>query len=165
MRALVHVGLAALLVLAPAFCCCNIRLLTGLVAAADRLTPTCPACPEHLTPQPAPPASPCCHSEATKATPKSCCHQAEPEKKPAPKSPAPQPSQCCFDQRPVATAPEAATKPADPQPTGELLPLALVGLAGISPEHLGLLGGLEPPERAGVDTRSATLFDRHVLRC
>jgi hypothetical protein len=37
--------------------------------------------------------------------------------------------------------------------------------AAVAPEHLGLLGGLDPPERAGVDARSEALLARHVLRC
>jgi hypothetical protein len=71
---------------------------------------------------------------------------------------------CCGD-RPDANLPEAAPAVPAPEPTGELVPLAVLGLAGIPPEHLGLIGGLDPPERAGVDTRSAVLLDRHVLRC
>jgi hypothetical protein len=160
MRARVHVGLAVLLVIAPALCCCSVRTLTGLVVASVAL-PGCPSCADDQAP---PPAPSCCHSEKAKPAKKSCCQQAAPGKKPEPK-PAPQPGTCCLDQRPDAAPPEAGPTVADPQPTGELLPLTHVGLADVSPEHLGLVGGLDPPERAGVDTRSAALFDRHTLRC
>jgi hypothetical protein len=47
----------------------------------------------------------------------------------------------------------------------EFLPVACLGRASLPVEHLGLLGGLDPPERAGVDTRYQALFVRHVLRC
>jgi hypothetical protein len=40
-----------------------------------------------------------------------------------------------------------------------------LGLTAIPPEHLGLIGGLDPSVRAGVDVRSDALFVRHVLRC
>ena len=64
-----------------------------------------------------------------------------------------------------ATPPEGTILPDPLEWTGELLPLALLGIVDITPEHLGLIGGLQPPERAGVDTRTAALFERHVLRC
>jgi hypothetical protein len=54
---------------------------------------------------------------------------------------------------------------APPEFTGELLPVAFLVSVAIPFEHLGLLGGLDPPERAGVDTRSEALFSRHVMRC
>lgn len=143
MRTLLHVGLAALLTLAPALCCCNVRLFTGRAAASPN--PTRPSC---------------CHPKPV------CCHEKEKAETPAPAPAAPEPPACkCFGERPDATPPEAAPTVADPEPTGELVPLGLLGLAGVSPEHLGLVGGLGPPERAGVDARSAALFDRHVLRC
>ena len=156
MRALVHSGLALLWLLAPALCCCNFRSLTAK-AVASVVLPSAASQTETR-----PPVHSCCHSgEPVKK--KSCCHETKPTQ---PQPPAPQPSQCkCLDQRPDATPPEHAAAVKNPQPTGELLPLALIGLSDISPEHLGLRGGLMPPERAGVDTRFATLFDRHVLRC
>jgi hypothetical protein len=168
LRALLHFGLSALLVIAPALCCCNVRLIAGQFAA-------CPSCPR---PDPLPP-TPSCHTEKpTKPHQKaSCCHKAVPApldtndtqsdpSKPAPTTPKPRPSHCDFcDERPNATLPQGAPSVAAPEPTGELVPLAFVGIADVSPEHLGLLGGLQPPERAGVDTRSETLFSRHVLRC
>jgi hypothetical protein len=165
MRAPVHIGLAVLLVVAPAFCCCHLRLLTALVVASDGPPHACcPISPER--PARVAATSTCCQSaKAAKPARKSCRHHAEPAKKPAPKPDAPQPSRCCLDQRPDATPPESPPTVSAPQPTGELVPLAVVGLRGTSPEHLGLLGGLDPPEGAGVDTRSAALFARHVLRC
>jgi hypothetical protein len=70
----------------------------------------------------------------------------------------------CFVQ-PDAIPPESAPEVTDPQPMGELIPIALLGLTALPPEHLGLLGGLDSPERAGVDPRFDSLFMRHVLRC
>jgi hypothetical protein len=68
-------------------------------------------------------------------------------------------------ERVDATPPEGGALLAPLEWTGELVPLALLGIVDISPEHFGLLSGLLPPERAGVDTRSAALFERHVMRC
>jgi hypothetical protein len=68
-------------------------------------------------------------------------------------------------ERVDSAPPTPASKLAPHEWTGELVTLALIGIVDISPEHRGLLGGLQPPERAGVDTRSAVLFERHVLRC
>jgi hypothetical protein len=65
----------------------------------------------------------------------------------------------------LAIAPEKSPQVNPLTWTGELVPLALLGIVDFTPEHLGLVGGLEPPERAGVDARSSALFDRHVLRC
>jgi hypothetical protein len=67
-------------------------------------------------------------------------------------------------ERPTAAQTESKPTVAVSQPTGEMLPLALVALAGSS-EHAGTFRGLSPPERAGVDARSAALFDRHVMHC
>jgi len=159
-RALTHVGLAAILVIAPSLCCCNVRLLAGLLAASPR-----PACPAR--PQTEPPT--CCHAaELVKNA--SCCRDSEPTSDTRNHKPTParsNPNGCddlCY-QRPEATPPKGATPVDDPEPTGELLPVSCLGLADIPSEHIGLLGGLEPPERAGVDARSAALFSRHVLRC
>ncbi len=41
---------------------------------------------------------------------------------------------------------------------------ALVSPA-VPPGHPGRFRGLNPPERAGVDARSAALFERHVMHC
>jgi hypothetical protein len=169
LRALLHFGLSAVLVIAPALCCCNVRLLAGQFA-------TCPSCP---LPAAVPPAQSCCHAEKPTELLKNagCCHETGPapldtkdtksdRSKPAPAAPKPKPAHCDFcDERPNATLPKGAPSVAAPEPTGELVPLAVVGLADVSPEHLGLLAGLKPPERAGVDTRSEALFARHVLRC
>ena len=64
-----------------------------------------------------------------------------------------------------AIPPESPPTVSDPEPTGVLIPIALLGLTALPPEHLGLVGGLNSPERAGVDVRSDSLFVRHVLRC
>jgi hypothetical protein len=156
MRAWFHVGLAALLVLAPALCCCNIPWLSSHATASAASLP-CPSCPE---------------SVATAPVSHSCCDQDEapPAAAPVAKSPAerqtpaPMHCQCCVD-RPDAARPEAAPTVATPEPTGELLPVAFLGPVAVAPEHLGLLRGLDPPERAGVDALHEALFARHVLRC
>jgi hypothetical protein len=100
----------------------------------------------------------CCDSTTPIATnsPKHDHNPAKPD--------APRPCVCC-SERPDAALTESRPAVAAPGPTGERLPPASVGLAAGSPEHLGLFRGLRPPERAGVDVRSAALFDRHVLRC
>jgi hypothetical protein len=64
-----------------------------------------------------------------------------------------------------STLPQVSLRVAPLEWSGEVVSLAWFGIVNFSSEHLGLLGGLEPPERAGVDTRSAALFDRHVMRC
>jgi hypothetical protein len=162
LRALIHVGLSALLVIAPALCCCNVRLLAGQFTASPS------AC--HDSPQPEPAVPTCC--QIAKPEKASCCHEAEPAKANTPdqtnpsKPTAPKQPRCDFcSDRPDAQLPEIAPTLSAPEPTGELVPLAVLGLTALPPEHLGLLGGLESPERAGVDTRSAVLFTRHVLRC
>ncbi|MBA4062324.1 MAG: hypothetical protein C0501_01195 [Isosphaera sp.] len=149
MRALLHVGLAWLLVLAPAFCCCNARLFAGRADAS-------PADP---------PQKSCCPAPSERPAPKSCCHEAEPAPAPQP-LPAPHAPACqCRADLPDATLPDTLPAVSDPEPTGERLPAAVPGPAAVPPEHLGLVGGLGPPERAGVDARSEALFARHVLRC
>lgn len=162
MRALVHVGLAVMLVIAPALCCCNLHYLTGRAGAAPH-SAACPVCPQ--TPTPAPVATP----ELL-----SCCERAElakqaaptplpqPENKPAPQ---PRPRDCPACERPDATTPELSPEVAAPEFTGVLLFVAFFNSTALPLEHLGLLGGLDPPERAGVDTRAEALFSRHVMRC
>src|SRR5438132_5514572 len=165
MRALVHVGLAALLVLAPALCCCTVRLVTSLALASSFAPPACPSCkqPDSL-PSP-PPAPSWCHTEAAKPAKKPCCHaeEAAPTKqapaKPQPPASPVEPNKCsCCTERPDAIPPATAPTLAPPEPTGELLPVVILALAAVPPEHLGLVGGLDPPERAGVDARSEALF-------
>jgi hypothetical protein len=163
MRASLHIGLAALLVLAPALCCCNVSWFGGRASAAVTSLP-CPSCPESTPATPAPKAPvrhSCCHEEEPAPVVAIPVH-ATPAKHDAPGH-APR-CQCCTD-RPAAALPEPGPVIAAPEPTGELLPLALPGLAAVAPEHLGLLRGLDPPERAGVDALYEALFARHVLRC
>jgi hypothetical protein len=167
LRALVHVGLAALLVIAPALCCCNVRLIAGQFIAPSTPNGSCPASPE---PDPGLPSS-CCHTAKAVAQKKSCCHDSQPSRSDAPKpqnqsrptAPQHRCDFCCA--KPSATPPKNLTAVAAPEPTGELIPVALLGLTALPPEHLVLLGGLDPPEWAGVDCRSESLFARHVLRC
>lgn len=164
LQAFIHVGLSALLIVAPALCCCNVRLLAGQMGPSTGQHSSCS--------QPAPTPEPSCCRAAKPAQKASCCHEAQPassDSKSAPAKtpqPKPRPNHCDFcGERPDATMPEIAPTVAAPEPTGELVPLAFIGFAAVAPEHLGLLGGLEPPERAGVDTRFTTLFEHHVLRC
>jgi hypothetical protein len=149
-RALVHIGLALALVLAPTLCCCQVRGLGAVAHAAPSQLPQLPA-----------PSDPC------QSKKKSCCHESpKAPTKPTDHKPAPQhaPSACaCCAERPDAAQTESKPTIAAAEPTGELLPLANA-LAG-APEHLGLVRGLSPTDRTGVDARSAALFDRHVMRC
>ncbi len=158
MRALVHIGLSVAVLLAPALCCCKVRGLS----AATRATPADEA-PVHA------PLEPC----GMKAK-SSCCHESndrsEPEPFPAPSTPKPTkpgtPESCpCCGERPDAAQTESQPTGAAPEPTGELLAFSVATLAAGSPAHAGRFHGLFPPERAGVDARSAALFERHVMRC
>jgi hypothetical protein len=153
-RVLVHIGLSALLVIAPALCCCKARELGSAVRAAPLPAPA-PAAPVHS----------CCVKTH------SCCHDALPD---APKptaeptqhhqKPQSTPSSCaCCAERPAAAQTESKPTVAAAEPTGELLPLFDAALVG-SPEHFGPVRG-QPPDRTGVDARSAALFERHVMRC
>ena len=164
MGALVHIGLSALLVIAPALCCCNVRLLARQLAPAQPSGGNCPICPE---PQPAVP--PCCQS-AKPVAKKSCCHDLESkpsgsQNQPEPAKPKPDRCDFCFGEKPNATPPKTLAANERPEPTGELIPIALLALAVLPSVHLGLQGGLDPPEGAGVDARWESLFTRHVLRC
>lgn len=162
MRALVHVGLAALLVIAPALCCCNLHYLTGRAVAAP-----CPSC-THVPAAPVEAATPsCCRHEAPlEPVTKSCCHEADaPESTPAP-LPKPHAPECkCAAERADTAPPQAAPEVAAPEPTGEVLLVAVLLQSAVPLEHLGLVGGLDPPGRAGVDSKSEALFSRHAMRC
>jgi hypothetical protein len=161
MRVALHVGLAVLLVLAPALCCCNIASLGGDATASASASLPCPSCPESPAPASPPVKVPACAS---------CCHEEEEDAAPATQAPAehraPAPTRCkCCVERPDAARTDLAPTVAAPEPTGELLLVALLAPAAVAPEHLGLLRGLDPPERAGVDALYEALFARHVLRC
>jgi len=165
MRFLVHIGLAILLVIAPTLCCCSVRTALARVAA-----PSPPRLPTSSTPpaKSGPVEASCCQATpVAHPVAKSCCHTELAAKNhiPAPKPTAPPPSKCvCCVKQPDATPPQLATVPATLLP-GDFVPVELLALVAIPPEHLGLLGGLDPPEHAGVDTRSEALFARHVMRC
>jgi hypothetical protein len=139
MKAAIHFGLAVALVLAPALCCCTVRMAHAKSAA--------PAC--------------CAKVEVAPVAP-SCCSQtpaAPPEpKRDAPK-PAPETCACCAERAPAVPVSSAPTV-APAEPTGELLPLAVHISANV--ERIPALEG-----RAGssADTKSESLFARHVLRC
>ena len=162
MRALVHVGLAALLVIAPALCCCNLHYLTGRAVAAP-----CPSC-TYTPAAPVEAAAPsCCHHEPPpQAAKKSCCHEPAADTSETPPASHPHTPECkCAAERADTAPPQAAPEVAAPEPTGEVILLAVLDPAAVPPEHFGLIGGLDPPERAGVDTLSEALFSRHVMRC
>ena len=152
-RVLVHIGLAATLVLAPTLCCCKVRGL-GASAHAASVPASLPAPGESCHPKKAS----CCH-EAQKGAPQS--HAKPTDHKPTP-HPAPDSCACC-GERPDAAQTENKPTVAAAEPTGELLPLA-TACAG-APEHSRSGRGLLPLAWAGVDARSAALFDRHVMRC
>jgi hypothetical protein len=160
MRGLVHIFLTVVVAITPALCCCQARLFSGHAVALSKSNDAA----ENTSQVPAS----CCHPEHTAKIEKhsSCCQEnltSTSDTKPVPLS---TPGQCCCSMERIDTAlPKAAPQLSPLEWTGELVPLALLGVVGISPEHLGLVGGLQPPERAGVDTRSAALFDRHVMRC
>ena len=154
MRASLHIGLAALLVLAPALCCCNIPWLSSHATASASLP--CPSCPASVAT--APVSHACCDQD--EAAPAAPVAQSPAERQ----APTPTHCQCCVD-RPDTARTELAPTVAVPEPTGELLLVAFLGPVAVAPEHLGLLRGLDPPERAGVDARYESLFARHVLRC
>lgn len=151
MTALVRIGLAVLLTLTPALCCCNANWFTSRAGAAS---------PAVSAPVTAPrPVSACPH----------CRQFEEPTTAPVePGSPAPPPGtpspHCIFcDGQGTVILPESAPHPDRPAFSGELVPVA--GFDAVLPVHPARFAGLFPPERAGVDARSAALFDRHVMRC
>jgi len=164
MRGLIHICLAVVVAIAPALCCCQSWLMAG-----HRVTTLPNSNPVPANPQPS--SSSCCHVEkiAKPANSSSCCQEelsTSDEQKPSTTPPAKTPSRCCCSTEHVVAVPSKSELTLAPlEWTGELVSFALVGIVGFSPEHLGLVGGLLPPERAGVDTRSAALFERHVMRC
>ncbi len=173
MRAFLHIGLALLLTVAPALCCCKLRVLIPTAGSSDSGCPTCVARTVPTSPRPADALPACCRPPVPAR--KSCCEvvaETAPRTSipatsvPAPAKPAPKPHQCqCCAEHPPATPPDTRPALAGPEPTAEFLPAAFLSRANPPIEHLGLLGGLDPPERAGVDTRYQALFVRHVLRC
>jgi hypothetical protein len=161
LREVIRIGLALVMAVAPAFCCCQSRSIAGL-ARASTIEPD--ASPTSSTPPPS-----CCHTEKPfKVVRKAgCCseHLAVGEKsKPGKATPPQQRECCCALERLQAVPPEVRPHDIAPDRSGELLPLALIGLGNASLEHLDLLGKLHS-RRAGVDTRFTALFVRHVLRC
>lgn|SRR5579883_134635 len=164
MRALVHIGLAAALILAPVLCCCKVvpTRLFGHAASGSVSTTRVP------TPSPAQHTSEsCCMKVKT-----TCCHESPaplstsaPVPTQHPDSPtAPAPCACCVE-RPDAAQTETKLSVDAAQPTGELIPPAMIAVVAGCPEHLGLVHGFHSPDPAGVDVRSEILFARHVLRC
>jgi hypothetical protein len=163
LRPVIHAGLAALLVIAPALCCCNVRLLGAQLASRPAKQPysTCP--------QPEPVVPSCCHAPAS-TTPRSCC-EAEASSSPNSgqlpnhsKEPLRERCEMC-SAKTDAIPPETDPVVGGREPAGEKIPIALLGLTALPVEHLALVGGLDPPERAGEDVRTDSLFLRHVLRC
>ncbi len=151
MKALLHVGLAVAIVLAPALCCCQAGWFAKPAQVAHAAAPAVPVT--------LPPVESCC----LKAK-KTCCdqsantqHHSQPSEKP------PAPECACCAERPDAAPPEGKLAETAPQPTGELLSLALAGLLAGFPEHAGSCTPRDPDGRR--DARHAALFERHVLRC
>lgn len=68
----------------------------------------------------------------------------------------------CCAERPPAAPTEGAPAVPSAEPTGELLPH--VAQLAVGTEHAALERAGRAPGR-GVDTKSETLFARHVLRC
>lgn len=161
MRSLIHVGLAALLVVAPALCCCTVRNLTGLALA-------------HLVtdlPASAVTGDACCHTVKPARTAKKagCCQATDSEKpesanKPQPTAPKQDRCQVCED-RLEAIPPEIAQLATGPGSTGELMPIDNHWLPGLPIESQNLIGGPDPTGWVGGDSRYNSLFLRHVLRC
>lgn len=152
-RALVHVGLAVALVLSPTLCCCKAWRLAPAPVHSHRST--------LLSTQPVPTSSESC---CLKAKP-TCCESHDHPSKPSEKSEPVRSSDCaCCAERPDAAPPENTVTESNPQPTGELLSLALGGLLG----HFGHARSAwveNLPDGIGVDARYSALFERHVLRC
>jgi hypothetical protein len=151
LTALVRIGLAVLLTLTPALCCCNTRWVSSWAVAASpavsatvtpsRPVPTCPHCrqAEELAPAPVQPGSP-----------------VSPPGTPSP--------HCVFcDGQGSVILPESPPQPDRPAFSGELVPVA--GFDAVLPVNPSSLGGAFPPGRAGVDARWAALVDRHVMHC
>lgn len=117
----------------------------------------------HAARTPAPSHAPQIPLSVESCCSKSCCHQiAEPPADPVEPGPTPQPapaSRVCCAERPDAAQTESKPSPAAAEPTGELLPLPHDVPAG-TPEHRGSDRGARPP-----DSKSAALFERHVMRC
>lgn len=146
MTALVRIGLVVLLALAPALCCCNARWVTSWGAArptgAPAPTNPAPACPH------------CCHVEIPADTPAT----------PPPSAPGHPDPHCIFcDGQNAVTLPESQPRPEPPAFAGVWLPVP--AFLAAFPAHPADSTRVTPPERAGVDARSAALFDRHVMRC
>ena len=161
LRAFAHIGLAALFFIAPALCCCSPRLLARQFVAHSPVRRPMSGLPGTragstvlLPPSPRMVQLSCCHvSEA-----------AQPDSRAQHQPPATPQPRCDFCvEKSVATPPKSGPSFESPQPTGELIRSALLGLTTLPLEHLGLLGGLDPHEWTGVDTRSECLFVRHVI--
>lgn len=157
-RVLVHLGLAAALVVAPVLCCCQARA----AAFSHQTVLHAPAPASDVVPATAfAPIHSCC-GKAKQSAPQEPAPAKPAEPLPSPHAP---PTCACCLERPVATQTERAPVMEAAAPTGELLPLAVVALTAGCAKHSGLGHGLDVPDRAGVDVRFASLFERHVLRC
>jgi hypothetical protein len=167
MRATIHIGLAFALVFGPAICCCRIRCIAQEVAFAGLSSVLSTAgTPISRLPE-------CC-SISGKSAEEVCCRATQSEPLPILEQHA-EPStgntcppgslcRCCASYAPDALPTPAVVVPVSDS-ANDLRQVAWRCISGFPPEHLGLLGGLGPPERAGVDTRSEALLSRHVLRC
>jgi hypothetical protein len=163
-RAIIHIGLAVALVLAPTLCCCKSRWLAAPAQAAN--VPVIAHCVPSPSPKPVEPElESCCAKKA-----KTCCLHTEPAQPSQqtgnePSAPRHAPECACCMERPDAALPEITTGEEHPQQIGEFLSLAVAYGAAGDATHASRVCEAKPPERAGVDARYESLFLRHVLRC
>lgn len=161
MNLLVRVGLAVVLVIAPALCCCNGHRLARLVAS-EPVAEANPADTERTTPDAAMSKRSCCHEVA----PAPHCPQegSRPSLTASPPCPPVAPC-CCSVDRPgpslTATPPEAESSAI----SIDLVPLPWFLPALHSLAHADFVRGFDPPERSGIDALSEALFARHVMHC
>jgi hypothetical protein len=158
-RTILHLGLVAVIAIAPTLCCCKAALPRPIRTAASTAV--------HSEPTSAPePIESCCLKART-----SCCHQQSgPTQLPVSSTPQqqqPQPPEACAccSERSDAASIESRTVLSPPVASGEYLPLPSDAFAAGAPEHLGQYRGMPPPGYSGVDVRYSVLFERHVLRC
>jgi hypothetical protein len=157
MRAKILIGMAVVLTLAPAFCCCQLRMLTTQFRTAVW------ANTEHCcNPRSLPNHSSCCR-KAQKSQPRAD----ETGKKPQqPEKPRPGPSGCrCYGALPIAILPDPPPELYENHRVGKLPPLPITGQDAVVVVHCGQQSFLTSRLAACGDIRYTVLSLRHVLRC